>query len=121
MRLIALWIIIYYGLGTKEVQKSRDLKIGKVPGQWKPYYSPVHQCWPKTLVGCKQGKSSKFRPILATQEPLTAFHRIMQKKFFFEKKVQNGHFKKTPFSKPSILNIFFAKLSGIGPWVSRIN
>ena len=26
------------GPGTKEVQKSRDLKIGKVPGQWKPYY-----------------------------------------------------------------------------------
>ena len=25
------------GLGTKEVQKSQDLKIGKVPGQWKPY------------------------------------------------------------------------------------
>ena len=25
------------GPGTKEVQKSRDLKIGKVPGQWKPY------------------------------------------------------------------------------------
>ena len=24
------------GPGTKEVQKSRDLKIGKVPGQWKP-------------------------------------------------------------------------------------
>ena len=25
------------GPGTKEVQKSRDFKIGKVPGQWKPY------------------------------------------------------------------------------------
>jgi hypothetical protein len=25
------------GPGTKEVQKSRDLKSGKVPGQWKPY------------------------------------------------------------------------------------
>ena len=25
------------GPGTKKVQKSRDLKIGKVPGQWKPY------------------------------------------------------------------------------------
>ena len=24
------------GPGTREVQKSRDLKIGKVPGQWKP-------------------------------------------------------------------------------------
>ena len=24
------------GPGTKEVQKSRDLKMGKVPGQWKP-------------------------------------------------------------------------------------
>ena len=24
------------GPGTKEVQKSRDFKIGKVPGQWKP-------------------------------------------------------------------------------------
>jgi hypothetical protein len=26
------------GPGTKEVQKSRDLKIGKVLGQWKSYY-----------------------------------------------------------------------------------
>ena len=25
------------GPGPKEVQKSRDLKIGHVPGQWKPY------------------------------------------------------------------------------------
>ena len=25
------------GPGTKKVQKSRDLKIEKVPGQWKPY------------------------------------------------------------------------------------
>ena len=25
-----------HGPGTKKVQKSRDLKIGKVPGQWKP-------------------------------------------------------------------------------------
>ena len=24
------------GPGTKQVQKSRELKIGKVPGQWKP-------------------------------------------------------------------------------------
>jgi hypothetical protein len=24
------------GPGTKEVQKSLDFKIGKVPGQWKP-------------------------------------------------------------------------------------
>ena len=28
------------GPGTKQVQKSRDLKIGKVPGQWKPYIGP---------------------------------------------------------------------------------
>ena len=29
------------GLGTKQVQKSRDLKIVKVPGQWKPYLAPM--------------------------------------------------------------------------------
>jgi hypothetical protein len=29
--------------------------------------------------------------------------------------------KKLKFSTPPSVNIFFAKISGIGPWVSRIN
>ena len=29
--------------------------------------------------------------------------------------------KKLSFSKPPILNIFFPKITGIGPWVRRIN
>jgi hypothetical protein len=36
--------------------------------------------------GWKPGKSSKFRPILATQEPLTAFHGIKQFFFLYLKK-----------------------------------
>ena len=44
-------------------------------------YSPVHKCWLKTSWAgkWKLGYSSKFRPILATQEPLTAFHGTKQK------------------------------------------
>jgi hypothetical protein len=54
----------------------------------------THPCYPRTL---------------------TAFHGITQKK----SKMADS--KKLAFSKPSILNIFFPKLSGIGPWVNRIN
>ena len=42
-------------------------------------YSPVHKCWPKTSLSGNQGKHQN-RPILATKEPLTAFHGSKQKK-----------------------------------------
>ena len=37
----------------------------------------------------------------------------------FEKKNQNGRLRKTEFFNSPILNIFFAKKSGIGPWVTQ--
>ena len=42
-------------------------------------YSPVHKCWPKTSLSGNQGKHQN-RPILATKEPLTAFHGSISKK-----------------------------------------
>jgi len=71
-------------------------------------------------MGWKPGWSSKFRPILATQEPLTVFHWTKQKK------IQNGRLKKTTFFKTTFFKTvnsqyFFVKFSGIGSWVSRIN
>ena len=47
---------------------------------------------------------------------MTNFHGDEAKKFvcFFKK------FKMADFQAPPILNIFFAKFSWIGPWVSRI-
>jgi hypothetical protein len=47
----------------------------------------------------KQGKSSKIRPILATQETLTDFNQS-------KKKIEMADSKKLSFSKPTILNIF---------------
>jgi hypothetical protein len=38
-----------------------------------------------------------------------------------KKKIQNGQLKKTTFFKTINSQYFFTKLSGIGPWVSRIN
>ena len=67
-------------------------------------------CWRKT-----SGWSSKFRPILATQEPLTAFHGFWQK------------IPKCPIQKKNTVfkainsQYFFVKLSEVSPWVSRIN
>ena len=67
-------------------------------------------------------KRVETRVILAIQEPLTTFHGIKQKKyFFFEKKIQNGQLKKTSFCQTVNSQCFFAKLNGIGPWISRID
>ena len=40
--------------------------------------------------------------------------------FFFEKKIQNGRLKKSSFFKIANSQNFFAKISQIRPWVSRI-
>ena len=40
---------------------------------------------------------------------------------FFEKKIQNGRLKKTEFFKIANSQIFFLKISWIGPWVNRID
>ena len=61
-------------------------------------------------MGWKPGQSSKFRPILATQKPLTAFHRIKQKKIFFETKFQNGRLKKNFVSQNPQFSIFFCEI-----------
>jgi hypothetical protein len=84
-------------------------------------YSPVHKCWPKTSL-LETRVIIKFRPILATQQPLTAFHGIkLKKKIFLKKKIQNGPLKKNYVFKTVNSQYFFVKLSRIGPWVSRIN
>jgi hypothetical protein len=57
-------------------------------------------------MGWKPGKPSKFQPILATQEPLTAFHGIKQNIFLLKKPSKMADSKKLHFSKPSIFNIF---------------
>ena len=43
-----------------------------------------------------------------------------RKLFFFEKKIQNGRLKKSSFFKIANSQNFFAKISQIRPWVSRI-
>ena len=53
---------------------------------------------------------------------LSWFSREWSKKkfFFFEKKIQNGRLKKSSFFKIANSQNFFAKISEIGPWISRI-
>ena len=53
---------------------------------------------------------------------LIDFHGDEAKKNFFEKKkIKMADSKKGHFPAPPILNIFFSKISWIGPWVSRID
>ena len=48
--------------------------------------------------------------------------RKKQKKIFFEeKKIKMADFSKWPFFKIANSQNFFAKISQIGPWVSRID
>ena len=47
---------------------------------------------------------------------------MKQKEFFFEeKKFEMADFSKSPFFKIANSQKFFAKISQIGPWVSRID
>ena len=54
---------------------------------------------------------------------MTCFYEKKAKKkfFFLRKKIQNGRLKKTTFFKIANSQNFFAKISQIGPWVSRID
>ena len=50
-----------------------------------------------------------------------AIGKKRKKKKIQKKKFKMADSKKQHFSKPPILNIFFSKISVIGPWVSRID
>ena len=77
-------------------------------------YSPVHKCRPKTLWAGNQGNHQNFDPSLLPKNLWLVF---MGK----AKKFQNGRLKKPMFFKTVNSQYFFVKLSGIGPWVRRIN
>jgi hypothetical protein len=67
------------------------------------------------LKGWKPGYSSKFRPILAVQEPLTIFHGIKQKKkFFFEKKNPKWPTQKNLILPNGLFSIFFCQIEQDG-------
>ena len=56
------------GPGTKEVQKSRDLKIGIVPGQWKPYQiqQPIPELGVLTFYECYDQLKHVYKLVLLT-------------------------------------------------------
>jgi hypothetical protein len=56
---------------------------------------------------------SKFQPILDTQVALIDFHG--------DEDFQNGRLEKTEFFKIANSQVFFVKISWIGPWVRRID
>ena len=73
-------------------------------------------------ISWKQGKTSKFQTIHSTVQIWTDFHENEAKK---KKKMKKNQFKMSDFSKWSFFKIansqnFFAKISEIGPWLSRI-
>ena len=75
----------------------------------------VHKCWPKTSWVGNQGNHHNFDPSLLPKNLWLLFVGLSKKKF------QNGWLKKNTFFKTINSQYFFAKLSGIGPWISRIN
>jgi hypothetical protein len=74
-------------------------------------------------LGWKPGKSTKFRPILATQETLTDFHGDEANKIFIflKRNFKMAATKKTEFFTSTNSQYFFLKISWVGPWVSRID
>ena len=80
------------------------------------YYAYQENCW-------KPGKTSKLRPIQSTIQIWTDFNENEAKKNFFfeEKKFKMADFSKWPFFKMANSRDFFAKISQIRPWVSRID
>ena len=87
----------------------------------KEIYSPVHKCWPKTSWGGNQVNHQNFDPSLLPKKLWLLFMGWSKNKFFWKKKFQNGWLKNSEFFKTINSQYFFAKISGIGPWVSRIN
>ena len=51
----------------------------------------------------------------------THFHGDETKQIEIIEEIQHGRLKKTEFFKNPNSQYFFAKISGIGPWLSRIN
>ena len=71
---------------------------------------------------CHIWLDQNFDPSLLTNKLWLVFMRKKQKKKnYFEKKIQNGRLKKTMFFKIANSQKIFAKISQIGPWVSRID
>ena len=70
---------------------------------------------------CHIWLDQNFDPSLLTKKLWPFYMRMKQFFFFFsKKKFQNGRLKKSLFSKIANSQKFFAKISWIGPWVSRI-
>ena len=71
---------------------------------------------------CHIWLDQNFDPSLLTKKLWPFYMRMKQKKIFFssKKEIQNGRLKKRLFSKIANSQNFFAKISWIGPLVSRI-
>jgi hypothetical protein len=59
--------------------------------------------------------------MIPDMKPMVVFIRKKLIFFFLEKKIQNGRLKKSLFSISANSQYFFAKISWIGPLVSRID
>ena len=70
----------------------------------------------------KQERHQIFDPFILPYKFGLIFIKMKQKKIFFEeKKFKMADFSKWRFLKTANSTNFFAKISQIGPWVSRID
>ena len=88
----------------------------------KKMYTVLHMFTQALFWAGSQGNHQNFDPSLLSKNLWLFFMGLSKKKFFFsKKKIQNGRLKKTSFCQTVNSQYFFAKLSGMGPWVSRID
>ena len=87
-----------------------------------PIYTVLHM-FRQVLFGAgNQGNHQNFEKSLLTNKLWHVFMGMKQKKnFFLKKKIQNGRLKKTEFFNFAKSWAISAKISWIGPWVSRID
>ena len=75
----------------------------------------MHKSWPKTLWAGNQGNHQNFDPSLLTKNLWLLFMGLRKNILKWSAQKKTYVFQNRQFS------IFFAKLIGFGPWVSRIN
>ena len=84
-------------------------------------YTHAHLWFPPSFLAVYHHYSKNWVPSILTHNLWLIFMEMKQKKIFFsKKKIQNGRLKKSSFFKIANSQKISAKISQMGPWVSRI-
>ena len=99
------------------ISSSVEYAISRTPRLKKEVHCVINYSF-----AVNQNNHQNFDPSLLSKNFWLFFMGLSKKNFFLsKKKIQNGRLKKTSFCQTVNSQYFFAKLSGMGPWVSRID